>query len=66
VSEWDSEWYYHFRLDDTYKNIEWCELKPGENENAARLEEITCISRKIGFEIEIGDGIVRLIGYRWT
>lgn len=62
--QWDGEWYYHFEFDNIYKYIEWCELKPSNTDGGAKLKEIVDICEEVGFEIEIEDGIVRLIGYR--
>jgi|HubBroStandDraft_6_1064221.scaffolds.fasta_scaffold1567026_1 hypothetical protein len=61
---WDGEWYYHFRLDHHWKNMEWVELKPGSLEISISSDEIAEVCRRIGFETERHGDIVRIIGYR--
>jgi hypothetical protein len=63
-SKWDGEWFYHFKLDCVWKDMEWVELKSGSSETSIAADEITDICRHIGFEIERHGDIVRLIGYR--
>jgi hypothetical protein len=36
VSEWDGDWYYHFR-DGGYKSIEWVEIRVSAEQHAAVL-----------------------------
>jgi hypothetical protein len=60
---WDADWSYHFRLGD-YKDIEWCELTPRKSPEAISLAEVVALCGRIGFEIEINDEVVRIIGYR--
>jgi hypothetical protein len=61
---WDGEWYYHFRSDYDWKDIEWVDLKPRPSATAPSADDIEAICRRIGFEIERQEDIVRIIGYR--
>jgi hypothetical protein len=61
---WDGEWYYHFKSDYEWKDMEWVDLTPRPSANAISLDEIEAICRRIGFEIERHKDIVRIIGYR--
>jgi hypothetical protein len=63
-AQWDGEWCYHFRSDYEWKDMEWVDLKPRPSMNAISSDEIEIICRRIGFEIERHEGIVRVIGYR--
>jgi hypothetical protein len=63
-SRWDGEWFYHFKLDYVWKDMEWVELKSGSSETSIAADEITDICQRIGFEIERHGDFVRLIGYR--
>jgi hypothetical protein len=38
VSEWDSEWYYHFSV-GVYKSIEWAEIRTESPEQNAAVED---------------------------
>ena len=60
---WDADWSYHFQLGG-YKDIEWCELTPRESPGAISLVEAAATCKKIGFEVEVNESIVRVIGYR--
>jgi len=62
-SGWDADWSYHFRIGD-YKEIEWCELAPRGSPGAISLVETAAACKRIGFEIEVNEDIVRVIGYR--
>jgi|EndMetStandDraft_4_1072995.scaffolds.fasta_scaffold67888_3 hypothetical protein len=59
---WDGDWTYHFRLGD-YKDIEWCEMAPREPDGIS-LEQIVGACSGIGFELEVNDSVIRIIGYR--
>ena len=61
---WDGEWYYHFRSDYDWTNMECVDLRPSTSANAVSLDEIAAICRRIGFEIERYDELIRVIGYR--
>jgi hypothetical protein len=63
-TEWDCEWYYHFKLDYEWKEMEWVDLKPRPSVSTVSLDEIEAICRRIGFEIEQHGDIIRIIGYR--
>jgi hypothetical protein len=63
-ARWDGEWYYHFRSDCDWKDMEWVDLKPQPSTSAVSLDEIESICRRIGFEVERQEDIVRAIGYR--
>jgi hypothetical protein len=62
--QWDGEWYYHFRSDYEWKNMEWVDLKPKNTAEAVSLDDIEIVCRRIGFEIERHKDFVRVIGYR--
>ncbi|QFF99361.1 hypothetical protein PB01_11310 [Psychrobacillus glaciei] len=43
ISDWDVEWFYHFKLDgnrDSYKTIEWLEIKFDSEEIKNKLVKI--------------------------
>jgi Family of unknown function (DUF6678) len=61
---WDGKWYYHFRSDHEWKDMEWVELKSGSSQSSISTDEITAICQRIGFEIERHGDTVRIIGYR--
>jgi hypothetical protein len=60
---WDGDWTYHFRLGE-YKDMEWCEITPRGHMGTLSLEDIIATCQKIGFETEVSENIVRVIGYR--
>ena len=60
---WDGDWTYHFRLGE-YKHIEWCEITPRETEDSISFNEAVVACKRIGFEIEANNNVVRIIGYR--
>ena len=62
--QWDGEWYYHFKSDYEWKDMEWVDLEPQSSMNTVSLDEIAAICRRIGFEIERHEDFVRIIGYR--
>jgi hypothetical protein len=62
--QWDGEWYYHFRSDYEWKNMECVDLKPRTSADAVQLDEIAEICRRIGFEIEQYKDFIRVVGYR--
>lgn len=59
VSEWDADWYYHFRLDG-YDSIEWVEIKPT---NANQQSQILEILRHIGVPGRVVDTEITVYGY---
>jgi hypothetical protein len=61
---WDGEWYYHFRSDNEYERIEWCDLKCGSKPDAMSLDEIAEICTTIGLDFERQGEIIRVYGYR--
>lgn len=61
---WDAEWFYHFRLDYEWKDIEWIDLKARSCAGAISLDEIEVICRRIGCEFERHGDMIRIIGYR--
>lgn len=63
-ARWDGEWYYHFRLDYEWNDMEWVDLKPKSTASAVALDEIEEICRRMGLEIERHEDLVRIIGYR--
>lgn len=62
-SGWDGDWTYHFRL-GAYKSIEWCEMTPRDTKESLSLESIAAECKRIGFEIEVTENAVKVIGYR--
>lgn len=62
--EWDRDWYYHFRSDNIYREMEWVDVKPDENDTHTQMSEIISICQKIGFDYEICNGYLRIYGYR--
>ena len=60
---WDGDWTYHFRLGE-HKFIEWCKMQPRTEDEGLTLAEVVEICRHIGFEIEVYETSVRVIGYR--
>ncbi|ARU89891.1 DUF6678 family protein [Pseudomonas sp. M30-35] len=60
---WDGDWTYHFRLGE-HKLIEWCEMQSRATEGALTMSETLDICRRIGFEIEILESSIKVIGYR--
>ncbi len=60
---WDGDWSYHFRL-GPYKFIEWCEMIPNGSEGALTQIEVEDLCTKIGFETELNESVVRVLGYR--
>lgn len=60
---WEADWTYHFRLGE-YKYIEWCEMQPRSSKNAFPQDEIATVCKQIGFEIEILESTVKVIGYQ--
>ena len=63
---WDGEWYYHFRSDNEYPRIEWCDMKPKPHPGAMPLGTIAAICEATGFEYEVHPEFVRAFGYRRT
>lgn len=61
---WDGDWTYHFRLDDEYRTIEWCEMQPRAHPNAMPLQEVSSTCQRIGFETEVLAATVKVLGYR--
>ena len=62
---WDADWAYHFRL-GAYKEIEWCELAPRESDGALSLVDTVAACKRIGFEFQVNDNVVRILGYKRT
>ena len=61
---WDRDWYYHFRSHNTYKEMEWVDLKPDDQQGMMTLDEIIIALEKIGFDWELEEHSVRVFGYR--
>ena len=59
VSEWDREWFYHFR-EGGYEMIEWVEIR---SEDAEHKSEIIKCLEKIRVPGEIEGRIIRVYGY---
>ena len=59
----DGEWYYHFRSDYVWKDMEWVDLIPYQTTDAVSFDEIASICRHIGFEIERHRDFIRVVGY---
>lgn len=59
----DSEWYYHFRSDYVWKEMEWVDLVLRQSPDAASLDEVASICRRVGFEIESHHDFVRVVGH---
>lgn len=60
---WDGDWSYHFRIGE-YKHIEWCELLPRDEENSMSFGQIELACKRIGFEVEVHENAIRIIGHR--
>ena len=60
---WDGDWTYHFRLGE-HKYIEWCEMQPRPTNDALPLAEVATACERIGFEIEMLESTVKVLGYR--
>jgi len=59
ISEWDGEWYYHFRAGG-YKTIEWVEILI---DNEQTKQEIIEILKMIHVPGEVEETIIRVYGY---
>jgi hypothetical protein len=59
VSEWDREWFYHFRLDG-YRTIEWVEIKAETVEEELAILEILKKIHVPGTKTENG---FKVLGY---
>lgn len=59
LSNWDAEWFYHFRLGG-YDTIEWLEIKV---ENEEIKNEIINILRKIHVPGEVLKDSIKVYGY---
>ncbi len=59
VSQWDREWYYHFRTSG-YKTIEWVEIKVDTEEQEKAVFEVIKKINLPGERINIG---YRIYGY---
>nr|CAP48563.1 putative integron gene cassette protein [uncultured bacterium] len=61
ISEWDAEWYYHFRPSlNSYKTIEWVEILIDDEQTK---QEIIKILKKIHVPGEVEETIIRVYGY---
>ncbi|KIV73480.1 hypothetical protein SZ39_2005 [Bacillus mycoides] len=60
ICDWDSEWYYHFSIDN-YKTIEWLEIK---TENEEIKKDIIDLLKKIHVPGEILSNSVKIYGYK--
>lgn len=60
VSDWDKEWFYHFKLGG-YETIEWLEIKTGCKEVK---NDIVDILRKIHVPGEVFEDHIKVYGYR--
>jgi len=63
LDPWDGEWFYHFRSDYIWKDMEYVDLSP-RAATGISLDDIEAICRRVGFEIERHDEFIRIIGYR--
>jgi hypothetical protein len=59
ISEWDREWYYHFRAGG-HKNIEWVEILV---ENEEIKQQVIKVLKPIHVPGEIEEEIIRVYGY---
>jgi hypothetical protein len=62
-SGWDGDWICHFRL-GRYRLIEWCEMTPRATTDSLPFDQLIDVCRKIGFEFEIAENVIRIVGYR--
>ena len=60
ISNWDCEWYYHFRLGG-YETIEWLEINA---DNDRIKDDIVNILRKIHVPGEVLKESIRVYGYK--
>ncbi|PEB61268.1 hypothetical protein COM86_25130 [Priestia megaterium] len=58
ISDWDGDWFYHFK--DSYKNIEWLEIKV---ENLEEKNQVINTLRKINVPGEAKDDVIKVYGY---
>jgi hypothetical protein len=59
LSNWDAEWFYHFRLGG-YDTIEWLEIKV---DNEEMKNEVVSILRKIHVPGEVLKDSIKVYGY---
>lgn len=60
LSNWDADWFYHFRLDE-YDTIEWLEIKI---DNSEMKNEVVNILRKIHVPGEVLKSSIKVYGYK--
>jgi len=60
ISNWDGDWFYHFRLDG-YDTIEWLEIKVNNDEVK---NDIVRILRKIHVPGEVFKDHIKIYGYK--
>lgn len=60
LSNWDSEWFYHFRLEG-YNTIEWLEI---EVDNEEMKNAVINVLRKIHVPGEILENSIKIYGYK--
>ena len=60
ISNWDGDWFYHFRLDG-YDTIEWLEIKVNNDEIK---NDIVRILRKIHVPGEVFKDHIKIYGYK--
>ena len=60
---WYADWDYQFRLEG-YKHIEWCELYARPEAQSLTVDDVRQVCEAIGFEIEVTDDRIRVLGYR--
>lgn len=62
-SQWDAEWFYHFKLDgnkESYKTIEWLEIKVESNEIKNKVVKIL---KEIHVTGEVLNNTIKVYGY---
>ena len=62
--EWDRDWYYHFRSDNIYRDMEFIDMRPHPKAGSMTKAELVEICRSIGLEFEVGEEFIRVYGYR--
>jgi hypothetical protein len=60
ICDWDSDWFYHFKLDG-YKTIEWLEIKVVNDDIK---NDIVTLLRKIHVAGEILKDSIKVYGYK--
>ena len=63
IYPWDGDWFYHLKIDgrvDSYKTIEWLEIKA---ETEEMRKEVLEILKSIHVPGEVLDNAIRVYGY---